>query len=240
MNQRKIWQHDSGGQHRKERVLKSSKGRKSQSSRCSCVQWSQCSQCRSVLEFRADFPSQERPVSISQFGDGFEPEELSWTSQPEFSKNYTGWACSAMSLRDNNYIWCIKLLSHLVGREDKEREGQRRDYWRSAREKGGCGMRACVPACMRVTISLAQFYRNSKLDPGEDRTSQKILSKVVWDETEQFTEKPRDARLKSAWKIVQRLQASRPRPRDTTAKEPLWSQPKQHSWSTALFSFFHL
>lgn len=29
------------------------------------------------LEFRADFPSQERPVSISQFGDGFEPEELS-------------------------------------------------------------------------------------------------------------------------------------------------------------------
>lgn len=25
-NQRKIWQHDSGGQHRKERVLKSSKG----------------------------------------------------------------------------------------------------------------------------------------------------------------------------------------------------------------------
>lgn len=84
-----------------------------------------------------------------------------------------------MSLRGNNYIGCIKLLSHLVGREDKEREGQRRDYLRSAREKGGCGMRACVPACMHVTISLAQFYRNSKLDPGEDRTSQNILSKVV-------------------------------------------------------------
>lgn len=174
MNQRKIWQHDSGGQHREERVLKSSKGRRSQSTRCSCVQSSQCSQYRSVLEFRADFPSQERPVSISQFGDGFEPEELSWTSQPEFSKNYTGWAYSSMSLRGNNYIGCIKLLSHLVGREDREREGQRRDYWRSAREKGGCGMRACVPACMHVTISLAQFYRNSKLDPGEDRTSQNI------------------------------------------------------------------
>lgn len=144
-----------------------------------------------------------------------------------------------MSLRGNNYIGCIKLLSHLVGREDKEREGQRRDYWRSAREKGGCGMRACVPVCMRVTISLAQFYRNSKLDPGEDRTSQNILSKVVWDETEQFTEKPRDAKLSQLGKLY-RGYKPRPRPRDTTAKEPLWSQPKQHSWSAALFSRFHL
>lgn len=75
MNQRKIWQHDSGGQHREGRVLKSSKGGVSQ---FGAVAFSGVSAVSTVrLEFRADFPSQERPVSVSQFGDGFEPEELS-------------------------------------------------------------------------------------------------------------------------------------------------------------------
>lgn len=72
MNQRKIWQHDSGGQHREGRVLKGGVNQ------FGAVAFSGVSAVSTVrLEFRADFPSQERPVSISQFGDGFEPEELS-------------------------------------------------------------------------------------------------------------------------------------------------------------------
>lgn len=95
-------------------------------------------------------------------------------NQPEFSKNYTGRAYSSMRLQGNNYIGCIKLLSHLVGREDREREPEERLLRISERKGWSC--HACLRAC--VTISLAQFYRNGKLDPGEDRTSQNILSKV--------------------------------------------------------------
>lgn len=76
-NQRKIWQHDSGGQHRKERILRSSKGERV--NQLGAVAFNGVSAVNTVqfLEFRAHFPSQERPVSVSQFGDGFEPEELS-------------------------------------------------------------------------------------------------------------------------------------------------------------------
>lgn len=47
-----------------------------------------------------------------------------------------------------------------MGREDKEKEGARGKTIEDQREKGGCGMRACVRACMRVTVSLVQFYRD--------------------------------------------------------------------------------
>lgn len=52
------------------------------------------------------------------------------------------------------------MLSHLVGREDKEKERTRGETTEDQREKGGCGMRACVRACMRVTVSLVHFYRD--------------------------------------------------------------------------------
>lgn len=130
---------------------------------------------------------------------GYEPEQLSWLSQPEF-KNCKGCAYSAVILWDNNCIRCIKLLSHLVGREDKEKERARGETTEDQREKRV--VVACVPVCVRACVWQFHWYsftetgyRDSKLDTGEDRTSQNILSKSAWDKTQQFTEKPRDARL---------------------------------------------
>lgn len=60
-----------------------------------------------------------------------------------------------MSLRGNNYIGCIKLLSHLVGRED--REGARGETTEDQREKRV--VVACVPVCLRACVW--QFHWHS-------------------------------------------------------------------------------
>ena len=41
----------------------------------------------------------EKLVLIRQHGEAFEPEQLSQTIQPEFSKNKRGWVYSTVNLR---------------------------------------------------------------------------------------------------------------------------------------------
>ena len=54
---------------------------------------------KSVWGQAEQFRGWEKPDGVSQLGEEFEPEQLSWTSQPEFRKQKKGWAYSAASLR---------------------------------------------------------------------------------------------------------------------------------------------
>lgn len=63
------------------------------------------------VEFRCSLSKHstwEKPDWISQCGEEFEPQELNWTSQPEFRKSWKGCAYWAVSLLKDNYMWQTK------------------------------------------------------------------------------------------------------------------------------------
>lgn len=180
------------------------------------------------------FPSQERPVSISQFGDGFEPEELSWTSQPEFNR-----VSLFSSEPPRQQLHQVLKVTFTSGREKRQRKRGPEERLLKVSERKGWLWHACLCACVHAcdnftgTVLQKQQVRHRWRQNKPEYT---VKGGMRWNRTIHW--EATRCQIESAWKIVQRLQASRPRPRDMTAKEPLWSQPKQHSWSTALF--FHL